>query len=312
MNNLAPIGLSVYGRLSHLKETVEALKENKLARDSELYIFSDAPKLGDEKKVQAVRDYLKTIDGFKRVHVYERKENNRVANNRGGMDMLLTEHDYIIFLEEDVVTAPGFLEFMNKALSDYKDDESVFSISAYCPPIKIPDYYNYDVFVLPRFCAWGVGMYKRTFQVLSQPIDKHEFDTLKNKKVLTVGGGDILHMVRLEVEGKLDAGDVRCMYYQALHSKYTIYPKKSLVQNIGHDGSGVHCGKSKKFSHDDLWDKTKDFVFVKGIAPDTKIMAENKKFRKVGLKAKFIYTLKGTFFLSILTTIKRLWFFKER
>ena len=72
---LAPIGLSTYARLQHLQKTITALQQNELARDSELFVFSDAPRPGDEEKVAAVRGYLRTLDGFKRVRIVERKIN---------------------------------------------------------------------------------------------------------------------------------------------------------------------------------------------------------------------------------------------
>ena len=69
------------------------------------------------------------------------------------------------------------------------------------------------------------------------------------------------------------------MYQQVLNNWYTIYPKKSLVQNIGHDGSGIHCGKTERFHHKELWDKKDEFQFSKTYSPSPKIIAENRKFR---------------------------------
>ena len=42
--NLAPIVLFVYNRPWHTKQTVEALQKNELAKDSELFIYSDEAK----------------------------------------------------------------------------------------------------------------------------------------------------------------------------------------------------------------------------------------------------------------------------
>ncbi len=119
--DLAPIGLSVYVRLEHIKKTVSALQRNRLADQSQLYVFSDAPQPGDEKKVAEVRRFLKTISGFKMINIVERKENGRVANTRGGLRYLLDHFGKAILLEEDVVTAPGFLTFMNEGLEIYRD-----------------------------------------------------------------------------------------------------------------------------------------------------------------------------------------------
>ncbi len=81
MKKYAPIGLIVYARLEHTKKTILALKNNALAKESKLYIFSDAPKDGDENKVTQMRDYIKTINGFKSVFIIERDTNSRVKNS---------------------------------------------------------------------------------------------------------------------------------------------------------------------------------------------------------------------------------------
>ena len=80
---LAPIGISVYSRLKHLKQTINALKSNTIAKASKLYIFSDGPRAGDETAVREMRNYLTSIDGFDEVVVIDREINSRVENNRG-------------------------------------------------------------------------------------------------------------------------------------------------------------------------------------------------------------------------------------
>ena len=156
---LAPIGVSTYSRLYHLKKTIEALQNNTLAKQSELYIFSDAPKEGDEEIVSTVRKYIHTINGFRKVHIIERKTNGRVANNRGGIEELLDKYGKVIFLEEDIVTSAYFLQYMNDALHFYKNDNRISSIAGYCPPIKIPVEYKQDVFILHRFAPWGFAIW---------------------------------------------------------------------------------------------------------------------------------------------------------
>ena len=66
----APVLLFAYKRLGVLKETVSALQANFGAADTELFIFSDAPKSEtDKNEVMLVRDYLKNISGFKKITV---------------------------------------------------------------------------------------------------------------------------------------------------------------------------------------------------------------------------------------------------
>ncbi len=255
--SLAPIGLSTYSRLLHLKQTIKALKANTLAKESDLYIFSDGAKPGDEKKVDAIRKYVDTINGFKNVHVFKKTQNSRIRNNRDGIFELLENYGKCIYLEEDIVTAPGFLKFMNESLNFYEKDEKIFSISGYSPPISIPADYIPEIYLLRRACAWGMGIWHDRFKKISY-LDNAEvlkrFSNNKEVEELSKYGEDLLNMILLDAAGKMDALDVKIFYYQFLNEKYTIYPRKSLVKNIGHDGSGIHCVQTNKFDVD-LWDK---------------------------------------------------------
>lgn len=282
----APIGLSVYARLSHLKRTVAALQNNTLAKKSPLYVFSDAPQCGDEQKVGEVRSYLKTVGGFSKVEIIERQSNSRVANNRGGQRYLLDSYGVMIWLEEDIVTAPGFLTFMNEALEYYRDDVSVVSVTGYTPPLNMPRDYLDDVFFLQRFNAWGFGIWKKKYDRIEMKIDPADYRLRmgdgKFYRKLIRNGPDIPRKVDLDVVGKIDALDVKIMYQQVVHDWYTVFPRVSLVQNIGHDGSGMHCAETNMFHHDALWGKDRGFTFPRAVREDERIVNANRNFRRLG------------------------------
>ncbi len=282
---LAPIGMSVYMRLNHIRRTVEALKKNALASKSILHIFSDAPHEGDEAAVAEVRKYINKIDGFAEVNITERETNSRVYNNRMGMRSLLDNYGKLIWMEEDIVTSPGFLEYMNSALEYYTDEDRVISITGYTPPIRLPQDYVNDVFFLQRFNAWGFGSWKKKFDRIEEKIDPQEYrNKMRNREFhrkLVKNGPDIPRLIDRDVAGIIDALDLKIMYQQVLHDWYTVYPRQSLVQNIGHDGSGVHCRDLNIFHHDNLWAKVADFRFQKFSYPDERIVSENMKFRQL-------------------------------
>lgn len=283
---LAPIGVSTYTRIDHLKQTIEALARNTLAQESELYVFSDAARPGDEQKVREVRRYLKGVKGFRSVHIVERVENNRVKNNRGGMKQLLDRSGKLIWLEEDIVTAPGFLRFMNDAIDFYENDPRVLSICGYAPPLGVST--KKDFFALGRFCAWGFGITKDNFDRIKEIPENHlSFIDIRR---LAMYGDDIYDMVSKEARGQLSALDVRAMYLQYLEEIVTIYPRHSLVQNIGHDGTGVHCGDTDRFNHEKLWRKRSDFKFERNPRIDRKIVKANAEFRS--RKSTFVSRLK--------------------
>jgi hypothetical protein len=296
--NLAPIGLSTYARLWHLQQTIAALQKNDLAGESELFVFSDAPRAGNEEKVESVRRYLRTIDGFKAVHIIERSENNRVANSRGGMGMLLDKYGKAIFLEEDIVTAPGFLRFMNQALDKYEHNERIFSVTGYCPPIPIPADYEHDLFFLRRFNGWGVGIWKDRFERVKyiSPQEYEDFAARSDRVRLFVEGGgeDMMALMRVDAQGKIDAFDVKAMYAQFLSDQYTVYPSRSLTANIGLDGTGVHCGITSRF--DVTLSQKKSFSFPDVLTVDHRIVVANLKLRvRPGYATRVVNKLRRIF-----------------
>ena len=295
MKNLAPIGVSTYSRLKHLKQTIEALQKNTLAKQSELYIFSDGPQQGDKENVAKVREYIHTIDGFKKVYIIEREINGRVANNRGGIKQLLDKFGKIIWLEEDIVTAPGFLRYMNEALEFYKKDERIISISGYCPPFKFPKEYREEVFLLQRFSAWGFATWKEKFDPFGFELAKHDIDGFfQDKKAIKdfkLNGENTYRMLLSEYKNEINALDIKIAYYVYKYNMYSLFPKKSFVQNIGHDGTGEHCGTSILFNHEKLQDKVDGFKFIDKVQSDETIKILDRKFREIKWKLKIRYQI---------------------
>lgn len=277
MQDLAPIAVLTYTRLDHLKQTVKALQKNSLARESIIYFFSDAAQKGDEWKVQLLREYLKTVTGFKKIFLEERKTNSYLENTVGNVEKILKYYGKGIILEDDIVTASGFLKYMNDALNYYENNDKVFSVTGYSPPISLPDDYVKDYFTLRRFSGWGAGLWGSKYFKM-KPLTVEEFESADKKNISTYGT-DLLTMMDKQAKGGIRANDVNMMFYQYKTDMMTIYPKKSLVQNIGHDGSGVHCGVSDKFYHSELWDKTKNFVFDDDIKSNQAIIRANFDFR---------------------------------
>lgn len=282
-SDLAPIGLSTYVRLQHLQKAVAGLKQNELARESELFVFSDGPKPDDVEKVAAVRRYLRTIDGFNRVRIIERKTNSRIKNNRGGMRLLLDRYGKAIFLEEDVVVAPGFLTFMNQALDKYEKNSNVFSVTGYCPPITIPADYPYDVFFMKRCSAWGFGIWRDRFDsiryITPDEYERFAADSNRVKEFVDEGGEDLMLLLKADAYGKIDAGDVKAMYAQFLTDQYTVYPRQALTVNIGFDGTGTYCDATTRF--DVAVSEQRSFCFPPDVVIDRRIVESNRKFRAV-------------------------------
>ena len=130
-SNYAPIAIFVYNRPDHTKRLIESLLKNPEAANSELFIFSDGPKSeADVPAIALLREYLKTIGGFARIEIQENKRNIGLAYSiMGGVDLVFTLFEQIIVLEDDLEVSPYFLDYMNRALQMFADNDKVFSIS---------------------------------------------------------------------------------------------------------------------------------------------------------------------------------------
>jgi len=240
--NKVPVILFTYNRLWHTKQTVAALQKNLYAEQSELFVFSDGPKTDkDEPKVKEVREYLKTIKGFKNIEIIERDKNWGLANNIiDGVTKIVNEYVRIIVLEDDIVTSPYFLKYMNEALNRYEDEERVMHISGYMYPIKtdgLPDTF----FLKPTSC-WGWATWKRAWKYFERNPEKQIKMLTKNQiKDFNLNNSyDYWSQIILNYQGKLYTWAIFWYLSVYLNNGFSLHPRESITKNIGTDGSGAH------------------------------------------------------------------------
>lgn len=247
----SPIVLFTYNRPEHTLRTLMALKANKLAAQSELFIYVDAPKVGatstqidNNNKVKAI---VKSQQWCGIVHVEERLDNMGLARSiKSGVSDIVKHYGKIIVLEDDIVTSPSFLTYMNLALDFYQDKPAVFSISGFNYPIKkmpIPKDYEYDTYVALRNCSWGWATWKDRWERIDWEVK--DFDLISEKQeikeALNRMGDDEYDLLYGMKTGNLDIWSVQFTIAHFINHAVAIYPTKSYVDNIGNDGSGENC-----------------------------------------------------------------------
>lgn len=248
---LAPIVLFVYNRLEHTKKTIESLKKNILANESDLYIFSDAAKYdSDFKKVEEVRDYIDKIDGFKSVKIIKAENNRGLANSViNGVSKIIDTYGKVIVLEDDLITSKFFLKYMNKTLDVYEKRKDIWSISGYTPNIKIDENYADDVYLTYRGCSWGWATWKNRWVNIDWNIE--DYDSFRSNSLLrknfNISGTDMTPMLDDQMNGRINSWAIRWCYNQFKENKTTVYPIKSYINNIGTDLSGTHSSSTKKY-----------------------------------------------------------------
>ena len=280
LNKLSPIVIFVYNRLKHTQITIEALQNNHLAGESDLYIFSDAPKSDvDFAKTEEVRKYISQINGFKSIKIVERKANFGLAKSIvDGVTKVVSKHERIIVLEDDMVTSPYFLTYMNEALDKYAGDDRVASIHGYVYPVKrsLP-----ETFFLRGADCWGWATWRRGWSLFN-PNGQYLLDELRKRKLVNEfnfnGAYSYSKMLEEQINGANNSWAVRWHASAFLAEKLTLYPGRSLVNNIGNDASGTHCGESN--THDVVLSSTPiDLSFIEVLPSVVGSKAFEKFFR---------------------------------
>jgi hypothetical protein len=242
---LAPIVLFVYNRPWHTQQTIEALQINELAKESELFIYSDAEKSNIAgQEVDKVRSYVKSIDGFKKITIIEREENWGLAKSIiQGVTEIVNQYGKVIVMEDDIVTSPLFLQFMNNGLDFYEQNKKVWHLSGWSYPISTKGLH--DMFLWRVMNCWGWGTWIDRWQYFEKdPAALIENWSAEEKYRFDLDGSGVFwSQVEANASKKINTWAI--FWYATIFKNYglCLNPTVSYVENIGHDGSGVNCGR---------------------------------------------------------------------
>lgn len=239
-----PILLFVYNRPDHLKRLVKSLLKNSEAAESPLIVYSDAARTDAAgPDVTKVRSYVHSLSGFASVEVIERDENYGLARNIiDGVATQIHRYGRVIVLEDDLVVAPYFLRFMNEALELYKDELRVGHIQAcdFTHDPALP-----DTFLIKWTGSWGWATWERAWRHFN-PDGASLLRELEAKKLTRRfdfdGAYRFTRMLRRQIAGKNNSWAIRWNASLFLADILSLNVGRSLVQNIGFDGSGTNCG----------------------------------------------------------------------
>jgi len=249
MQNLAPIALFVYNRPEHTRRTISYLQKNQLAEETRLFIFSDGPKTdADKAKVEEVRQMAKEVTGFKSVKVITRKENLGLANSIiSGVTKLVNEYDKVIVFEDDLLSSPYTLQYFNEALTRYANEDKVMHIGAYMYDLKDKDLP--ETFFYRAASSWGWATWARAWKHFEPDIDKltEQFSKPGILKFSIEGTMNFWKQMREFKAGKNNSWAIRWYASIFLQDGLTLNPAQSLINNIGHDGTGVHSNRENMY-----------------------------------------------------------------
>ena len=297
-SSLSPVLLFVYNRPVHTRQAVSSLLRNRLAAQTPLFVYSDAAKNeSDIPLVDEVRAYVHRIDSFASVTVVERDTNWGLARNIiDGVTTLVARFGRVIVLEDDLVVAPYFLQFMNDALRVYKDEERVGHIQACdftCDP-SLP-----DTFLIKFTGSWGWATWERAWKHFNPDgrVLLEEMERRHLTRVFDFGGRyPFTRMLRRQIEGKNNSWAIRWNASLFLAVILSLNVGRSLVQNNGFDGSGTHCGDDDLY-RSSLWMQPLPVVPVSPVT-------ENREARRAFAR---YYRRTNSFRAKVVRRLKWMW-----
>ena len=248
MKELSPVVVFAYNRPKHLYKTLEALANNYFAKDSEVYIFIDGTK--DESGRRSQNEVVEAANSFKNgyfkdIDIYVSEVNRGLsASIISGVDKIIKKNGKVIVVEDDSVSSPYFLEFMNKSLDLFKDDKRVWSVGGYTVPMKIPASYSSDIIVSQRVSSYAWATWKDRWEIIDWQIsdyNRFRFDFCQRKK-FNKWGEDRSLMLDDQMLGRVNSWAIRFDYAMFKNGMFNIIPIHSLICNTGYDGSGTHNG----------------------------------------------------------------------
>lgn len=246
----APVVLFVYNREDKARACLAALEQNDLVEQSDLYIFSDGYKSKqDEKQVNDVRSFLieyKKKSKFKNVYIKENETNNGLAKSViNGVSYVIDRYGKVIVVEDDLITAKDFLQYMNDGLDFYESNLRYGSISAFTFPLQCLKNYKEDIYVLRKGDCWGWGTWKDRWKTVDWDVSNYEklMSNYRFRREFNKLQYDFTRLLSKWKRGKSNSWAIRWCLHLFLNEQLTVYPRISRTQNIGLDGSGTNCGR---------------------------------------------------------------------
>jgi hypothetical protein len=237
-----PCVIFAFNRPQKLGRVLHALKIQDVNR---LVIFVDGPRRENETAlVEQCRKIAREVNWAEtELHIWA--ENHGLKGVLDNIDLVMEEYPTAIFVEDDCLPLPSFLDFMQEALVHYQEEKSVFSISAYQ---LLPRSYfrgnDCSLVSSARFTCWGWATWRDRWKEIRGAID--QFETLfEGLSIIPNTAGPDLPVTTPELvrKKKLVSWDIKVAIATLWLKKVHLLPTQGRIKNIGQDIGGMHSSK---------------------------------------------------------------------
>jgi hypothetical protein len=270
------IVVMAYNRFEHTKKVLDGLEKENIEK---LNLYIDAAKNDFDKAEQIKIKAIVSSYNYE-IILIERESNLGLAKSiTGAVTDTLKENDAVILLEDDCVPKHGFINYMYTMLNTYKDNKKIGSICGYMYPHIKTDEDDNEIFFINRFSPWGWATWADRWEGFTLDLKTLVNKTNENKLDIKNIGSDVNDYCTNEhfLNNEMDIWSLNWILQQYINNMSVIYPKISLIENIGFDGTGVHSTITHAFDLDEnIYDCVLDFSLY-GFEKSDLVYTDNKK-----------------------------------
>jgi hypothetical protein len=233
-----PVVLFAFNRPELASRVFQVIRE---AKPTRLFVIIDGPRSGNSSDLslsKKVIDIVSVVDWECDVS-YEIAEENLGIRKRfvTGLQAVFSQVDEAIIVEDDCLPNQSFFTFQQEMLRRYRFDPSVGIVCGFNPlgqTANIRDSYFFSVFS----SVWGWGTWKRVWDSYDQ--DAKQWLTPNGRNVVNSAietksakrfWGHNFDLVSKNLE--YSTWDYQMVFNQILNKRLNIFPRTSLVSNIG-------------------------------------------------------------------------------
>lgn len=244
----AVVSLFAFNRPQHFEQTIAALSRNIGASKTRLFVFIDGPKceVDNFNILQISEICFRYQQYFLEVSVEQRPKNIGLAENIvSGINAVFCHTEKVIVLEDDILTSPSFLKYMNLALNNYESDKEVGHVNSFSCRDTLGD----SVFLTDLMFCWGWGTWREHWNLFSQDIDMIS-KQMTQEKIKKFSFNEKIPNWSQFLSNKAGNMKTWAVFWALslfLNHKKCLQPPYSLCHNIGNDGSGVNSGVSSHY-----------------------------------------------------------------
>ena len=233
-----------YNRPRHFERVIQSLRINKDHWQFPLIVHIDGPRSDAEKdQVLEVIKVAQSITGFASVTLNISNINLGLYRSiTCGVSSVLNDYPRVIVLEDDIVVSPYFLDYMQSALDLYATKNEVAQIHAWSPNLTFKN--GQQTFFMRGTDCWGWATWRDRWGIL-QTDASSLLSEIRSQGLCSefngFGAYDFCQMLEDRAKGLNQSWSILFHASNFLQHRFSLHPAKSLVLNIGHDGSGEHC-----------------------------------------------------------------------